>query len=143
MSRDGRNLRLLFRSLTGRDMAFSASTATLVARSRPRLISTALAPAATLRTPSARMAWARIVDVLVPSPTFSPVFSAAWRNIWAPRFSSGSLRSNSFAIVTPSFTEEVRPISSDQDGLGFGTESDTDGIGELSRPRRSFRARLT
>jgi tRNA-splicing ligase RtcB (3'-phosphate/5'-hydroxy nucleic acid ligase) len=32
----------------------------------------------------------------------SPVFSAAWRSIWAPRFSSGSLRLNSLAIVTPS-----------------------------------------
>ena len=38
---------------------------------------------------SAKMACARIVAVLVPSPTRSPVFSAAWRSIWAPRFSSG------------------------------------------------------
>jgi len=90
------------RVLTGRDNPFSASTARLVARSNPRFISMALAPATTLRTPSAKIAWARIVDVLVPSPTMSPVFSAAWRSMRAPRFSSGSLRSNSFAIVTPS-----------------------------------------
>ncbi len=32
----------------------------------------------------------------------SPVFSAACRSICAPRFSSGSLRSNSLAMVTPS-----------------------------------------
>ena len=38
----------------------------------------------------------------MPSPTASPVLSAAWRSICAPRFSSGSLRSNSLAMVTPS-----------------------------------------
>jgi hypothetical protein len=62
----------------------------------------ALAPAVTLRTPSAKIAWARIVAVLVPSPTTSPVFSAAWRSICAPRFCSASSRSNSLAMVTPS-----------------------------------------
>ncbi len=36
------------------------------------------------------------------SPTTSPVFSAACLSTWAPRFSSGSFRSNSFAMVTPS-----------------------------------------
>jgi|GEM_PF-5134780 len=40
-------------------------------------MSITLAPATTLRTPSANMACARIVAVLVPSPTISPVFSAA------------------------------------------------------------------
>ena len=65
-------------------------------------MSIALAPATTLRTPSAKIACARIVAVLVPSPTTSPVLSAACRSIWAPRFSSGSLRSNSLAMVTPS-----------------------------------------
>ncbi|MCY1297354.1 hypothetical protein D9M70_467900 [compost metagenome] len=87
---------------TGRELRFSSETARLSARSRPRLISIALAPATTLRRPSAKIACARIVDVVVPSPTISPVFSAACRSIRAPRFSSGSLRSNSLAIVTPS-----------------------------------------
>ena len=41
------------RVCTGRAMAFSPSTATLKPRSRPRLRSMALAPAAMLRTPSA------------------------------------------------------------------------------------------
>ena len=40
------------REATGRDSAFSASTAHLHPRSRPRLRSMALAPAVTLRTPS-------------------------------------------------------------------------------------------
>lgn len=88
--------------LTGRAIACNASIVTRAARSRPRFRSMALAPATTLRTPSARMAWARIVDVLVPSPTTSPVFSAACLNTCAPRFSSASLRSNSLAMVTPS-----------------------------------------
>jgi hypothetical protein len=47
------------------------------ARSSPRLMSIALAPAVTLRTPSATMAWASRVAVVVPSPTASPVRSAA------------------------------------------------------------------
>ena len=76
--------------------------ATRAARSRPRLRSIALAPAAMLRTPSATMACASSVDVVVPSPTASPVRSAAPRSICAPRFSSGSLSANSLAMVTPS-----------------------------------------
>jgi hypothetical protein len=52
--------------------------------------------------PSARIAWASTVEVLVPSPTASPVRSAAWRNICAPRFSSGSSRLMRLAMVTPS-----------------------------------------
>ena len=40
--------------------------------------------------------------MLVPSPTASPVRSAAWRIIRTPRFSSGSLSSSSLAMVTPS-----------------------------------------
>lgn len=65
-------------------------------------MSMALAPATTLHTPSAKIAWVRTVEVLVPSPTISPAFSAACRSMRAPRFSSGSLSSTSLAIVTPS-----------------------------------------
>ncbi len=90
------------RVLTGRDIVRKASMAAFAATSMPRLRSIALAPATTLRRPSAKIACARTVDVLVPSPTLSPVFSAACRSICAPRFSSGSLRSNSLAIVMPS-----------------------------------------
>ena len=87
---------------TGRDSARSDATTARTPRSSPRFKSTALAPAATLRTPSAKIAWARIVEVLVPSPTASPVRSAACRTICAPRFSTGSSRSISLAMVTPS-----------------------------------------
>src|SRR5271169_6067229 len=87
---------------TSRDILRSASMAAFAPRSSPRFRSIALAPATTLRTPSAKIVCARMVEVLVPSPTASPVFSAAWRNTWAPRFSSGSFKSNSLAMVTPS-----------------------------------------
>jgi hypothetical protein len=104
---------------TGRDSACRAPTATRVPRSSPRFRSMALAPATTLRMPSAMIAWARMVEVLVPSPTTSPVRSAAWRSIWAPRFSSGSFSSNSLAMVTPSLQTSGAPhlrwISTDFD----------------------------
>ncbi len=107
------------RVLTGRDIVFRVSIATLLARSRPRFRSIALAPATTLRTPSANIAWARTVEPDVPSPTTSPVRSAACRNIWAPRFSSGSLSWNSLAMVTPSLqtrgAPHLRAISTDLD----------------------------
>src|ERR1700729_3107139 len=43
-----------------------------------------------------------MVAVVVPSPAMSEVLEATSRTIWAPMFSSGSLRSISLATVTPS-----------------------------------------
>src|SRR5262245_14932735 len=48
------------------------------------------------------MACASTVAVVVPSPAVSEVLLATSRTIWAPMFSSGSLRSISLATVTPS-----------------------------------------
>src|ERR687885_270971 len=48
------------------------------------------------------MACASTVAVVVPSPAVSDVLLATSRTICAPMFSSGSLRSISLAIVTPS-----------------------------------------
>src|SRR4051812_47735514 len=48
------------------------------------------------------MACASTVAVVVPSPAVSDVLLATSRTIWAPMFSSGSLRSISLATVTPS-----------------------------------------
>ena len=87
---------------TGRDCARSAVTATRRPRSRPCFKSMALAPAAMLRKPSEKMPYASSVAVVVPSPTASPVRSAASRSTCTPRSSSGSLRESSLAIVTPS-----------------------------------------
>ena len=61
-----------------------------------------LAPAATLRRPSATIAWARTVAVVVPSPATSLVLVAAFFASCAPRFSKGSSSSISRAMVTPS-----------------------------------------
>src|SRR6202142_2981066 len=75
---------------------------TVTARSMPRFRAVGLAPAATVFTPSRKMAWARTVAVVVPSPAVSEVFEATSRTIWAPAFSSSSLSSISLATVTPS-----------------------------------------
>ena len=61
-----------------------------------------LAPAATVFTPSRKMACASTVAVVVPSPATSEVLEATSRTICAPMFSSGSCSSISFATVTPS-----------------------------------------
>src|SRR3954447_20353523 len=72
------------------------------ARSMPRLSPIGLAPAATLRRPSRTSAWASTVAVVVPSPAMSLVLVATSLTSWAPRFSYGSVRSISLAMVTPS-----------------------------------------
>src|SRR5437016_10597098 len=72
------------------------------ALSIPRLSAIGLAPAATVLTPSRKIAWARTVAVVVPSPATSEVFEATSRTICAPMFSNESFNSISFATVTPS-----------------------------------------
>jgi hypothetical protein len=61
-----------------------------------------LAPAATFFKPSFIMAWAKTVAVVVPSPATSLVLVATSLTNWQPRFSHGSSRSMSLAMVTPS-----------------------------------------
>src|SRR6202171_844262 len=88
--------------LTSRCSFLISSTAASTAFSMPRLSAVGLAPAATVFTPSRKMAWASTVAVVVPSPATSEVFEATSRTICAPMFSSGSCSSISFATVTPS-----------------------------------------
>src|SRR3984893_3238176 len=88
--------------LTSRWSFLISSTAASTAFSMPRLSAVGLAPAATVFTPSRKMAWASTVAVVVPSPATSEVFEATSRTICAPMFSSGSLSSISLATVTPS-----------------------------------------
>src|SRR4051812_13263984 len=90
------------RSVTGiAALSSAACTASTAARiPRPRAIG--LAPAATLRMPSCTSAWASTVAVVVPSPATSLVLVATFLASWAPRFSYGSSRSISRAMVTPS-----------------------------------------
>src|ERR1043165_1269285 len=73
------------------------------ALSMPRLRAIGFAPAATVFTPSRKMACASTVAVVVPSPATSLVFEAPSRTICAPIFSVASFSSISFATVTPSF----------------------------------------
>jgi len=68
----------------------------------PRLRAVGLAPAATVFTPSRKMACASTVAVVVPSPATSLVLEATSRTICAPMFSRGSRSSISLATVTPS-----------------------------------------
>jgi hypothetical protein len=125
------------RLFTGRESTFSASTHTRAPRSSPFFRSTALAPATTLRTPSAKMAWARRVEVLVPSPTASPVRSAAWRIIWTPMFSTRSFSSISLAIVTPSLQTTGGPKRfSRSTHLDFGPSVTRTASASAMTPRR-------
>ena len=60
-------------------------------------------PAATLLTPSRKIALARTVAVVVPSPASSFVFWATDLTSYAPIFSNLLENSMAFATVTPSF----------------------------------------
>src|SRR5438105_3948149 len=86
-----------------------SSTATSTALSMPRLRAIGFAPAATVFTPSRKMACASTVAVVVPSPATSLVLLATSRTICAPMFSSASFSSISFATVTPSLVMTGAP----------------------------------
>src|SRR5208282_5874167 len=81
---------------------FSSSTTASTALSMPRLRSMGFIPAATYLKPSAQIACARTVAVVVPSPATSEVLDATSLTICAPIFSNLSLSSISFATDTPS-----------------------------------------
>src|SRR5439155_1683969 len=61
---------------TSRESLLISPTATSTALSMPRLSAIGLAPAATVRTPSRKIAWASTVAVVVPSPATSDVLDA-------------------------------------------------------------------
>ena len=80
----------------------SASITSSLAASIPRRIPTGLMPVSTNFKPSRTSACIITVEVVVPSPATSFVFSATCLISSAPRFSNLSLSSISLAIVTPS-----------------------------------------
>src|SRR6266567_4178972 len=92
-----------FRPLLGADIRFSSSTTNSTALSMPRFSDIGLAPAVTDFSPSRKIACARTVAVVVPSPTISEVLVATSFTICAPMFSISSSSSISFTTVTPSF----------------------------------------
>ena len=87
---------------TGRAWRTRSATIASTPFSIPRLISIGLAPALTLRSPSATIAWPSTIAVVVPSPATSSVLVATSLRSWAPMFSNGSESSMSRAMVTPS-----------------------------------------
>src|SRR3989454_6512472 len=91
-----------FLSLVALDRCFSSSTTASTACSIPRFKPIGLAPAVTFLRPSRKIAWARTVAVVVPSPATSEVLAATSLIICAPMFLLGSFSSISFATVTPS-----------------------------------------
>ena len=88
--------------MTGVAAASSASDTASAALPMPEPSAIGLAPAATLRRPALMIACASTVAVVVPSPATSLVLVATDLTSWAPRFSNGSSRSISRAMVTPS-----------------------------------------
>ena len=85
------------------------STTTSTALSIPLLSFIGSWPAATSLMPSLKMAWARTVAVVVPSPATSLVLEATSFTIWAPMFSNLSSSSTSLATVTPSLVTTGAP----------------------------------
>ena len=77
----------------------TASTAKLI----PLLKSIGFIPAATDLHPSLKIALARTVAVVVPSPAISFVLLATYFRRLAPMFSNLLLNSTALATVTPSF----------------------------------------
>src|SRR5205807_7498709 len=96
-------------SLVGLVSFFSSATTASTALSMPRLISIGLLPAATSLAPSRKIAWARTVAVVVPSPATSEVLEATSFTICAPMFSNLFSSSISFATVTPSLVMVGEP----------------------------------
>src|SRR6478752_1585226 len=98
-----------FLSFVDFDIFWSSWTTFSTARSMPRCSAVGFAPAVTFLRPARKMAWARTVAVVVPSPAISEVLVATSFTIWAPIFSIGSLSSTSLATVTPSLVTVGEP----------------------------------
>src|SRR6185312_6276479 len=118
------------RLATGRDSCLSSATARRVPRSSPRLMSMALAPATTLRTPSAKTACASTVAVLVPSPTASEVFLGVLEI---------ELLGDGHAVIAD---ERGTPLLFDQHGFRPWAECHADSVGKLACAAQDLVARL-
>ena len=94
---------------TGVAIADKALTITSTDLSIPRFRLMGLAPALTFLAPAVKIASARTIAVVVPSPATSDVFEATSLTNWAPIFSNLSLSTTSLATVTPSFVERGEP----------------------------------
>src|SRR5262249_45436038 len=88
---------------------FSSATTASTALSTPRLRLIGSCPAATSFAPWVKIARARTVAVVVPSPATSEVLEATSFTICAPMFSNLSGSSTSLATVTPSLVTVGAP----------------------------------
>ncbi len=91
-----------FLSLTSWEIFFSSSMIAALALSIPLLTSIGFAPAVIFLRPSLKIACARTVAVVVPSPASSAVLLATSLTSCAPIFSSESASCISLATLTPS-----------------------------------------
>ena len=123
--------------------AWMSLTASITARSMPRLRSIGFMPAATSFVPSLTMAWARTVAVVVPSPAVSLVLEATSRTICAPMFSNLSSSSISLATVTPSLVMRGAPNDLSMTTLRpLGPSVTLTALARMSTPR-SMRSRAS
>src|SRR4030042_5431253 len=72
-------------------------------------MATGFMPAVTYFNPSVKIASAKTVEVVVPSPTSAEVLLATWLTIFAPIFLNGSGSSISLLTVTPSLVTFGEP----------------------------------
>ena len=109
----------------------------------PRFRLIGFAPAVTFFSPSRKIACARTVAVVVPSPARSLVLVATSFTICAPMFSIGSSSSTSFATVTPSLVISGEPnLRSITTLRPFGPSVTFTASASLSTPFFSAAARL-
>ena len=102
-------------------------------------MSIALAPATTLRTPSAKIACARMVDVLVPSPDNVAGLLGRLAQHLRAEVLLGILEveflGDGHAVVAD---DRRAPFLLDQHRFRFRPQRDADGIGELRRPTKDL-----
>src|SRR5947208_1892570 len=128
-----------FCSLVGLESALSSFTIASTALSTPRLSVIGSWPATTILRPSVKMARARTVAVVVPSPATSEVLDATSFTIWAPMFSNLSSSSTSFATVTPSLVTLGAPKDFSRTTLRpRGPSVTVTASARMFTPRRSF-----
>ena len=110
--------------------ALAAATALSI----PLRIAVGLLPATMFRRPSLKMARARTVAVVVPSPARSLVFCATSMTSLAPMFSNRSSSSISLATVTPSLVTVGPPKFVNDDVTTGWTHRHSDCVGHLFTP---------
>ena len=130
---------------TGRDIDSISATTLATPLCMPRTRALASTPDATRRRPDLKIASARMVAVVVPSPALSDVFDAASLTSCAPMFSTLFRSSISSATVTPSLVTVGPP--QDLSSTAFrprGPSVDLTAAASFSTPASSdFRASVS